>query len=413
MVDGASLLRSAIGSILTPAAFLINDTECGWGQNLGFYCDDTMKDRLTKLLASNPSTYPASNPFNLLWSKAVLACGILTVGGIWRYEAASGQVTLANQYAYPSLLMVFVASLVALQLRPKTWRAIVNANFVALAIYFVIYTQAMIYAPSGGYNAYDVGTFSQWFPLIYVMAFLFLRRQTAISFSIVIYASIALPFLTKLLANYDELSHTLQYPFILNMLLAHPIYIALLLGVSTLQEAFIRSSAYAEAMSVAAQVDYLTQLPNRRSVTETLQAQLTQFQSGQTTTSFAVILLDIDRFKQINDTFGHAMGDQVLVAIAGILQARLRQQDIIGRWGGEEFLMVAQDATASEAAQTAERLRAVICENVACADRIVSASFGISLATPGDTLESLVQRADRALYAAKEKGRNRVEVAAL
>jgi predicted signal transduction protein with EAL and GGDEF domain len=194
-----------------------------------------------------------------------------------------------------------------------------------------------------------MGAFPQWFPLIYVTAFLFLRRKMAIHFSIVIYTSIAIPFLISLFVNRADFSDKMQFPIILSMLEAHPIYIALLLGVSTLQEAFLRATVYAEAMSIAATIDHLTQLPNRRSLTEKLQQQLNQFQSGQTEHSFAVILLDVDR--------------------------------------------------------------AMICERVACGDTIVSASFGISLATPSDTLETLVQRADQALYAAKEKGRNRVEVA--
>ncbi len=371
-----------------------------------------MNARLAKLFAPKPATYPVSNPFNLVWSKAVLGCGILTIGSIWLYEALGMRITLVDRYAYPIMLTTFTASLITLQLCPKTWQSIANLNFIVLAIYLVVYTQAMIYSPSGNYTFYDVGTFPQWFPIIYIMGFLFLRRKTAINFSIIIYASIALPFLLNLLFNHVNFSQKLQYPIILHMLTAHPIYIALLLGVSTLQEAFIRSSAYAEAMSVAAQIDYLTQLPNRRSLTENLQIQLTQFQSAQTRNCFAVILLDVDRFKQINDTFGHDMGDRVLIAIANILQSHLRKQDIIGRWGGEEFLMIAQDATAIDAAQTADRLRSLIFEQVACEDAIVSASFGISLATASDTLESLVQRADQALYAAKEKGRNRVEVAA-
>jgi diguanylate cyclase len=370
-----------------------------------------IKVPLARLLAANAAMYPASNPFNLLWSKAVLGCGILTVGGIWIYEATCRRVSLVDHYGYPVLLIVFTASLIALHIQPKTWRSLVNINFLTFAIYLVVYTQAMIYAPSSNYNIYDIGTFPQWFPLIYVTAFLFLRRKTAIQFSVVIYASIAIPILLSLLIDRVEFSQKLQFPIILSMLEAHPIYIALLLGVSTLQEAFLRATLYAEAMSIAATIDHLTQLPNRRSLTEKLQQQLNQFQSGQTSHSFAVILLDVDRFKQINDTFGHAMGDQVLIAIAAILQERLRHEDMIGRWGGEEFLMVTQDTNTHDAIRTAERLRAMICERVACEDTIVSASFGISLATPSDTLEILVQRADQALYAAKEKGRNRVEVA--
>jgi diguanylate cyclase (GGDEF)-like protein len=387
-------------------------------QDISDYFHNTMNAYLAKLLRigrSRParSLHPELHPFNLVWSKTVLGCGILTVSGIWIYEASCLRVNQVDQYGYPILLTVFGASLLTLQLRPKTWQILVNTNFLTLAMYFVIYTQAMLYAPSSNYNLYDVATFPQWFPIIYVTAFLFLRRQTAISFSIVIYTSIALPFLLNLLLNRAEFLHRLQFPILLSMLEAHPVYIALLLGVSTLQEAFVRATAYAEAMSIAAQIDHLTQLPNRRSLTETLQTQLSKFQSGVINTGFAVILLDVDRFKLINDTFGHAMGDQVLIAIAGILQARLRQQDKIGRWGGEEFLLVTQDTTAIEAVQTAERLRALICEHVACGETIVSASFGISLVSPDDTLESIVQRADQALYMAKEKGRNRVEVAGL
>jgi diguanylate cyclase len=370
-----------------------------------------IKVPLAKLLGANASIHPASNPFNLLWSKAVLGCGILTVSGIWIYEATCRRVIPVDQYAYPIMLIVFTGSLIALQVRPKTWQSLVNLNFFTLAMYLVVYTQALIYAPSSNYNCYDMGAFPQWFPLIYVTAFLFLRRKMAIHFSIVIYASIAIPFLISLFVTRADFSDKMQFPIILSMLEAHPIYIALLLGVSTLQEAFLRATVYAEAMSIAATIDHLTQLPNRRSLTEKLQRQLNQFQSGQTKHSFAVILLDVDRFKQINDTFGHAMGDQVLIAIAAILQERLRHEDMIGRWGGEEFLMVTQDTNTRDAIRTAERLRAMICERVACEDTIVSASFGISLATPSDTLETLVQRADQALYAAKEKGRNRVEVA--
>jgi diguanylate cyclase (GGDEF)-like protein len=379
--------------------------------DLSDYFPDPMNARLAKLFAVQPSTYPAANPFNLVWSKAVLICGILTLGSIWLSEAAAGQLTVVDRYADPIMLTVFIASLIALQWWPKTWRWLVNINFITLALYLVIYTQVMIGSPSGSYSFYDVGTFPQWFPLIYVTGFLFLRRKTAINFSVAIYASIGIPVLLNLVFNYVNFSQKLHYPIILHMLTAHPIYIALLLGVSTLQEAFVRSTVYAEAMTVAAQIDYLTQLPNRRSLTETLETQLTQFQSDPRRRPFAVILLDIDRFKQINDTFGHDMGDRVLIAIADILQSHLRQQDMIGRWGGEEFLMIAQDATAIDAAQTADRLRALICEQVTCEDTIVSASFGISLVTSIDTLESLVRRADQALYAAKEKGRNRVEVA--
>lgn len=124
-----------------------------------------------------------------------------------------------------------------------------------------------------------------------------------------------------------------------------------------------------------------------------------------------VIMLDLDRFKAINDTYGHPVGDRVLQAVASGCKELLRGDECISRWGGEEFMAIVPHVDAAGLQQVAERLRsAIACLPVAPVGH-VTASFGTTLSRPGDTLDAVLQRADKALYSAKERGGNRVESA--
>jgi diguanylate cyclase (GGDEF)-like protein len=128
----------------------------------------------------------------------------------------------------------------------------------------------------------------------------------------------------------------------------------------------------------------------------------------------SLIMLDVDHFKHINDTYGHTAGDNVLASLANIFRKHVREVDILGRLGGEEFAIILPETTLSDAVATAERLRLEI-ENTAInnakGDIHVTASFGISALMPEQTsLEELLHEADSALYQAKRKGRNRSEI---
>jgi diguanylate cyclase (GGDEF)-like protein len=352
------------------------------------------------------SSAPSLNAFKAGKLQAMLLFGIVTIAVIWFYEANFVAVSVVDRYAYPLMLVVFGGSLVMIRLRPQSWQAALKLSFLTLLGYIVTYAQVLLYSSSDQINLYDVATFPQWFPLVYVAAFMFLDKRTAIFTSIAAFSSLILAFVLDLFHIID-LSSKSQYSILLHMTVSHPLYITALSGIMTLQESLIHTKAYADAMTIAANVDHLTQTCNRRAMTEKLNQRLAAAEPGPT---WAVLLLDVDRFKRINDTFGHAMGDRVLVEIARILQERLRDEDAIGRWGGEEFLILIRDVDQTAARQMAERLRILIMEQVDCEGESVSASFGVSVATPTDTLETLLHRADQALYQAKENGRNRVEV---
>jgi two-component system cell cycle response regulator len=122
----------------------------------------------------------------------------------------------------------------------------------------------------------------------------------------------------------------------------------------------------------------------------------------------ALLMLDLDRFKQINDHYGHPVGDQVLKRFAEIIQANLRGSDIFGRWGGEEFLVIAPHLNLNDAEKMAEKLRYAIEAAEFDSGVHLTTSIGVSEYSPGEPVSELIKRADHALYAAKEAGRNRV-----
>jgi two-component system cell cycle response regulator len=124
------------------------------------------------------------------------------------------------------------------------------------------------------------------------------------------------------------------------------------------------------------------------------------------------VFIDIDHFKQINDTLGHAAGDQVLKETARRIDALRRNEDLLCRFGGEEFVLLLPYTTLEQAAMFADRVReAIASKPIEHYGKNISVTFSAGVASfpSGDTLEALLRRADQAMYRAKEKGRNRVE----
>ncbi len=151
--------------------------------------------------------------------------------------------------------------------------------------------------------------------------------------------------------------------------------------------------------------DALTGAFNRRHLDECLSTAIQR--RGRHGESAALLLLDVDRFKRINDTFGHSAGDRVLKSLAAIVRARARRMDALFRTGGEEFALLLAGADLRDATSVAEELRVAV-ERARLVDGGVSVSIGVSDLDAGHTAESWLHDADVALYLAKRAGRNRV-----
>jgi len=152
--------------------------------------------------------------------------------------------------------------------------------------------------------------------------------------------------------------------------------------------------------------DKLTGLNNRIKIDEVLNYNLSMFERYENL--FSVIILDIDHFKKINDNYGHQVGDEVLKAFAKILKENVRITDTVGRWGGEEFMIIASETDSAEAVKFATNLKKKIINFDFPKVGRVTASMGVAGVDIGDSIEDVVSKADIALYSAKESGRNKV-----
>lgn len=169
------------------------------------------------------------------------------------------------------------------------------------------------------------------------------------------------------------------------------------------------SARQRELLRTQARTDSLTGMLNRRAYYERLAEELAR--GERTQTMVAVVLLDIDQFKPVNDEHGHAAGDRALQEVAAHLHATVRTDETVARYGGEEFALIAARADAEVAVELAERARAAIAA-VEVEGRSLSASAGVaSWPADGDSADRLLEAADRALYTAKRAGRNRTSVA--
>ena len=158
-----------------------------------------------------------------------------------------------------------------------------------------------------------------------------------------------------------------------------------------------------------AQHDQLTGIYNRRRIDEIIEGKLGKHRR-RSDSGIALLMYDIDFFKKVNDTYGHEVGDTVLVELTRRVQEVVRTDDAIGRWGGEEFLVLVNNITLEQAIDLAERIRRHVSASPFPCIGTMTVSLGVTMALDDDTPASLFERVDKALYEAKESGRNRVAV---
>jgi len=184
------------------------------------------------------------------------------------------------------------------------------------------------------------------------------------------------------------------------------------LALGILSVAHMRTVREAEQrLNTIASTDALTGLLNRRRMSDHLKLALVQARDDGR--ALAVIVLDIDHFKAINDRYGHGRGDQVIARVGQLLRESVREHDLVARWGGEEFLVLLPGADVAAARETAERVRRAVILNLArdSSDQTpVTVTMGVAAWDRGESLEHTIDRADAALYKGKQAGRNRVVV---
>lgn len=242
-----------------------------------------------------------------------------------------------------------------------------------------------------------------WIPLVYVFAFMLTNHKQGLVLSLVVFGlfvGVSAPYLVgNLGGSYANLTVQLH--------LISGVMIVALYFFSGYQHRLRLAEVDVDRFARLSSTDELTQLPNRRHMAAVIEAELRRF--AQQGTGFALLLFDIDRFKTINDRFGHSRGDQALVTLAAQAAELFRGVATLGRWGGDEFVALAHAVGAGDAVRMADALCAHIASEPLPGGEGMTLSCGVTLVRAGDNIDSLLQRADAALYAAKRGGRNRVE----
>ena len=354
----------------------------------------------------NDVASPAIRSFQVRLLKAIAGLALISVTIIWLYEAnVLHQISIIDRFGYPCFLISMSAVLISVTIKSEIYSLAALCAALTFAIYEIAFLQAVFYGFIS--DSYSVQTFSLWSPLIYVAVFVFLERPKSIIISLLIYMTLLVPNLVRVCLDLTSIRNDPIFYIMLHMMCSHPFYITTLLFIENMGRLLIETKDEVSAIKAVADLDFLTQIPNRRVMSMLIEAYL---EKDREAGSCFALLLDIDHFKTVNDSYGHDIGDQVLVSSAEIIKQNLRSQDVCGRWGGEEFIVVLGNVDLTEAAKLAERLRITSEEFEHPKVGQVTISLGVTLSCSDDTREALVQRADKALYQAKARGRNQVQI---
>ena len=360
------------------------------------------------MVQNSDVVYSATQHIDRLMRRVVLlmfGAGVLAVLAIWHMEAVDGTIDAIDRVGYPAMVIVFSLSFIALWRYPRVLAAVRWLGFLTITLLLMLDLWNQTHATGPLLDNYNSLTLWNWLPLCYAMAFFMLAPRHAFLAAAAMLAFFAACTLLRSTAHtaYAAQDRSLM----LNTLISHAVLVVCLTGMVWLKHVVTVQGEQATRLNLLAATDPLTGLANRR-LTLQLLDQLAR--DSRLELAPVVMLCDLDHFKNINDGWGHAMGDQVLVAVANALRASTRDADTVARWGGEEFLIVLPVTRELEIIELAERLRARV-QALQVADRHqcpvpVTLSVGIATLAAGENGSSWIKRADDALYRAKNAGRN-------
>ena len=273
--------------------------------------------------------------------------------------------------------------------------------YLALYLLYLLWITFLQAVKTG--EIYPIASTFQWIPILYIVSFLFLSIRRAIMSVVVIYG-VVLILVILAHVNLAYLDVATLRAILLNASLSHAVTIFCLFGVLKLKRINNASNLYAQQMEKAANIDGLLGIGNRRMLQNELSLKSSKREP------FSLLLIDVDYFKAINDTHGHLVGDDILRELTACIKDNLRPDDIIGRWGGEEFLVLAKGIELETTQILAERIRQAVESQGFSVVGKVTISIGVAPFKTDSASSHTFSQADKALYQAKHSGRNRVVI---
>lgn len=340
--------------------------------------------------------YLATLPFIALISLLTVGVGITL-----------DQTTPFDIVALPILAGLLLLAEGAIYLeRPKLATVEYYIYSVVSLVFVSKFTYSLFVKNVGSGNASGLTQIYIWTPILFILAFLLFEQKPALVGATSVFSLTFIAGTVHAIAYQG--SDVPPIPsYLIEYYLANGLTLGLLYVFSNLRSRITTLREQVQHMERLANLDVLTSTPNRRHLEDILKRAILEVERYASPVS--IISLDIDHFKQINDAHGHATGDQVLMRVAELFSDFIRETDSFGRWGGEEFLIITAKTDLRGTMLLAERLRTLLCNYEFTGVGKVTASFGVASYKHGDTVESLIKRADEALYLSKANGRNRVE----
>jgi diguanylate cyclase (GGDEF)-like protein len=332
----------------------------------------------------------------LSWLSTAIAWTLMEARGV--SSAALRGVFAANIVFHPLMFVIVRQRLLPpriIDLSCLLFAAGICGACMALRLYF----------PGYGANI-DLKPLYLWIPVIYVFAFTLAGHKASLTISLTILALFVAISLPYLLHHADQPNGN----FTIQLHIVSAVLIAALYFFSSYQHRLQIAQLSVDELGQLANTDELTRLPNRRRIAEAIESELARF--ARYGRAFAVVLIDLDHFKAVNDRFGHRVGDFALLALATRARETLHDVDILGRWGGEEFVIILAETGLDDGLRRAEALCAHVAAQPLLGEQTITISCGVTSVRTGDTAGILFHRADVALYAAKRRGRNRAECVA-
>ncbi|RZS56933.1 GGDEF domain-containing protein [Sphaerotilus mobilis] len=340
----------------------------------------------------------------------LLFIGATVILCVWQIELHQGVITPWDIWMEPLLAVIVGGTGLVMVRRPDLDARLRPIPVSAFNLYLIAALHLTLLESPGPEQWYQTLTTLYWVPLAYGCAFVFLTLPVALVVCSITASAIFVPMV--LWWHQDQLpTWTWESgPLLVVIALSHAMYVLLLWAVVKLRDSHADASASAERMRTLAATDVLTGLPNRRSMLDTLHSTLDS--SRRADLPLAIVLVDADHFKAVNDRHGHAVGDAVLIHLGALMRTHLRSSDTLARWGGEEFLICAPGTPQEAAREIAERVREAVASSPTPHGEPLTVSLGVAVCRDHDDVDSLLLRADRALYTAKSAGRDRVVLAA-
>ncbi|WP_206201851.1 sensor domain-containing diguanylate cyclase [Thermus tengchongensis] len=334
------------------------------------------------------------NPLRRRMALWLLPLGTLLTLVAWAASRAVG-LDPVDRLFLPLLALGFSLLAIVLWRFPRTSPWVLPLAHALVATYLLVtLAYQLLFAP----NPLGLSPAAYWVPFVYFSSFLFFQTRQAVRLALLYLLTL---FLLSLLGAFRGHLHTEHLNALAQFFGANLAYVGLLYMLVQVKEGYLEAQ-------LEAYTDPLTGLRNRRYLDLVLEREL--FRVQRYNRPLSLLVLDLDDFKKVNDTYGHPAGDRVLRALARCLEEHLRQSDRPVRLGGEEFAVLLVETPLAQAVRLAGRLRQAVAALKVPPVAGMTASIGVAEARPEDSPLSLLKRADDALYQAKRRGKNRIEV---